>query len=152
MAAPVTTALAVVEDAVLSALRAIGATEGNPTPTAAWWNAEVPQGTAARLALPATDASYLSRFFVAQHQDGGGQEAPLLNSRGWRGLVAVRCHSRSKTTARAGLELAAVALQTLTPPTGLTLRAAWRRPLALPADGLVFTAAGLWELEARRVP
>jgi hypothetical protein len=139
--APIVTALDLVEIAVLAALGALGP---------AYWGA-APVDTVGRLRLPESQGTHLARVFVAQHQDGGGQEAPLLGSRGWTGLVTVKVFSASPVAARTGYALAADAMAALTSPAGYALTADWRRPLDLPTIDRIIARAGVWELTLRRV-
>lgn len=143
---PVTDALGLAEDAILEALRAlepIGAADWDPGP------ADINR----RLALPPTDPAYLSRYFLAHHQDNGGRRAMYLQSDGWEGLVTIRVRSRDRELARAGLGLVVAAMADLPQPNGYTLQAAWTRPLTLPAtDPHTFTFAGIWRVTIRRVP
>jgi len=140
---PVTAALDIVETAVLSALNAL--TPAN----AAFWNAEATD-LYRRLVLPSGQPGALSSAWIAQHQDGGGQRDPRLNSQGWGGLVVVRCLSRTRATAYAGLQSAVTAMGSLAPATGYTLTASWDRPIAIPKADNIYTAAGQWRVYIRR--
>lgn len=142
---PVTAALEVVENAVLAALGAL-------VPTgAAFWNAEA-TSLYSRLALPPPTPTALACAWIAQHQDNGGQRDPRVNSHGWRGLVVVRCLSRTQATARAGLQSAVPVMAALAPPTGYTLNATWDRPIAIPKSENIYTAAGQWIVTIRTRP
>lgn len=141
MTAPTTTALRLVETAVLAALNAL-APAGS-----AWWGV-APTGTVARLSAA---TSPLSRAYVAQHQDGGGQPLRHLHSDGWEGLVVVRVLSADDARAWAGFDLAVAAMDTLTGPSGYVVRAAWDRPIALPTVNAIVARAGQWRVTVRRV-
>jgi hypothetical protein len=119
----ITTALDLAEDTVLAALRALGA---------AWWGV-APVGSVDRLLAPPDNATALRRFWVAQHQDGGGQFAPLLHSAGWQGQIVVKCYSADDRSARSGRDAAHTAMLTLTAPTGYALQVKPLPPLALPS-------------------
>ena len=142
--APITTALPLVEDAVLAALNAI--TPASPV----YWGA-APVETTGRLRIPEAQANHIARVYVAQHQDGGGREAPLLGSRGWEGVVTVKVFSASQSRARAGFALAAAAMDALASPAGYALHADWLAPLDLPTIDRIYAAAGRWRVTLRRV-
>lgn len=128
----------IAEDVVLPALRLLGP---------AWWGvAPAEEQVVDRLTLPASSPRHLRRYWVAQHQDGGGRLAPLLRSAGWSGLVTVICRSAEDANARDGRDLAWTALQVLAAPTGYALQVKWAGWVALPRDldgiyGRGFTAA-----------
>lgn len=129
MSTVIPAALDLAEDVILPALRALGA---------AWWGV-APHGTIGRLTAHPLDAEYLRRFWVAQHQDGGGQFAPRIGSAGWRGEVVVKCYSADDAAARQGRDLAYDAILALLPPAGYGLQVKPLPPLALPTpdpDGI----------------
>lgn len=142
--APITTALPLVEDAMLAALGAL-----SPAGFAYWGAA--PVDTVGRLRTPEAQPTHLARVYVAQHQDGGGREAPLLGSRGWEGLVTVKVFSASQSRARAGFGLAASAMGALASPAGYVLHADWLAPLDLPTIDRIYAVAGRWRVTLRRV-
>lgn len=141
MTAPVIAALELAEDAVQAVLAAL-----SPAGNAAWGLA--PVGTVGRLlATPA-----LTRYYVAQHQDDGGQRDRYIHSDGWAGLVVVRVLSASDAAARAGFVLATAAMAALSSPAGYAIRARWSKPVAIPPDGdHIHTRASLWRVTIRRI-
>ncbi|HYF54180.1 MAG TPA: hypothetical protein VEA41_07970 [Salinarimonas sp.] len=146
---PVTAALELAEDAITAALNAL-----EPTGEAHWDG--MPVGDVKRLQAygfnPAAPGG-LARCYVAQHQDGGGARVQQLNAESWSGLVLIRVQSCVDAQARAGLQLAVVAMQGLTSPAGYTLFARYERPRAIPyspADK-IFTRAAQWRVTIRRV-
>jgi hypothetical protein len=144
MPAPTTTALPIVEDAVLAALNALA-----PAGAASWGAA--PINTQGNLKRPTSDPEHLSRVYVAQHQDGGGRPAPLLGSEGWEGLVVVRVLSGDRARARAGYDLAVTAMAGLVSPAGYHIGVRFDRPIALPVVDRIYAYAGQWRLTVRRV-
>jgi hypothetical protein len=137
-------ALDIAEDVVLPALRTLGA---------AWWGV-APVGTVGRLQMAPGEPRYLRRFWVAQHQDGGGQFAPLLGSAGWQGEVVVRCHAATDRSARDGRDAAHTAMLALTGPAGYALNVKPLPPLALPSpdEAGIYGRATRYRITIRRVP
>lgn len=115
-------ALDIAEDLILPALQGLGA---------AWWGV-APVGTTGRLILPVVDPGALRRFWVAQHQDGGGAFAPRLGSAGWQGEIVVRCHSADDRAARDGRDQAHARMLALASPAGYAAQVRPLPPLALP--------------------
>lgn len=134
---PVVTAIDILEDAIVAALATLAPT-GN-----AWWDA-APAGTVQEL------ANGLARVYVAQSQDAGGAQAPLLNSAGWAGLVVVRCLSRDKAVARFGATLAYAAIAGLASPTGYTITTRYDRQIPIPLADKIYTSAAQWAITIRR--
>lgn len=143
--APVTSALALAEDALLTALSALA-----PVGHAHWDLA--PTGTVGQLMQPSGNSAYLQRVYVAQHQDGGGQRDRFLSSDGWAGLIVCRCMSASVASAQAGYVLIVGALATLSTAAGYAIHAAFDRPIAIPFADRVYTRAGQWRVTIRRIP
>lgn len=135
-------ALDIAEDVVLDALLTLGA---------AWWGV-APVTTVGRLLLAPGDALYLRRFWVAQHQDGGGQFDPRLGSAGWQGIVTVRCHSATDRNARDGRDAAHAVMLALTAPAGYGLSVKPLPPVALPNpdDDGIYGRATRYQLTLRR--
>lgn len=126
---PIAAALDIAEDLVLPALEGLGA---------AWWGV-APAGTVGDLLRPESDPAHLRRFWVAQHQDGGGQFAPRIGSAGWTGEIVIRCYSADDAEARDGRDDARAAILALAAPSGYGLQVTERPPLALPVpdeDGI----------------
>lgn len=135
----------VAEDVVLPALRLLGP---------AWWGvAPAEEQVTGRLTKLASDPRYLRRYWVAQHQDGGGRLAPLIGSAGWRGLVTVRCLSADIPSARQGRDLAWAAMNALSAPTGYSIQVQWVGWLIIPRDPDGIQTRGFTaDLTIRRVP
>lgn len=142
--APITDALVLVEVAILAALREriTGEVHWEPAPT----------DTTRRLALPPTNAQWLPLVAIAQHQDDGGRQQPLLNSLGWTGLVVVRVRSRDPERASTGFALAVEAMGALTRTETIALTAIWVKPRPIPTVDQIVTRAGLWRVTLRRAP
>lgn len=145
-AAPIPDALILAEAAVLAALNAL-----SPAGSAHWRGAPVDSTRRLQLAVASPDhPDALARVYVAQHQDGGGQQVELLNRRVWEGLIVVRVLAAAPALADAGFALVPPALAALAPPDGYHLRAVWRRPLDIPPTPPICTRAGVWALTIRR--
>ena len=139
-------ALDLAEDLVLPALRRLGA---------AWWGvAPAHEQAIARLLLPADEARHLPRFFIAQHQDGGGGLAPVIGDAGWRGLVLITCYSASDARARDGRDRVHVeAIGALLDPPGYAIDARYVQPVARPSpdpDG-IYGRATMYRITLRRI-
>lgn len=139
MAVPIYTALSIVEYAILSVLVVLA-------PGAVWWNV-APHGTADQVY-----AGTLTRAYVAQHQDGGGELNARLHSAGWSGLVVVRCLAADDTTARVGLARVVPAMAVLASPAGYQLQTRFDRALAIPIQDQIATRAAQWRITIRRIP
>ena len=153
MATPITTALDILEDAILVALRGVSpAGQGwqawDAGVAAAWGVA--PADTVRRLGLSETDDDYLPYALVAQHQDGGGRPDSRIHEAGWAGLIVIRSLSRDDARARAGLARAVTQAAALTSPTGYALSLVWDRPIAIPLADKVYARAGQWRARVRR--
>lgn len=139
-------ALDLAEDVLLPALRLLGA---------AWWGvAPATAQVTRRLRLPDSDPEYLPRFFVAQHQDGGGALAPVIGDAGWQGLVLITCYSASDARARDGRDRVHVeAIGALDDPPGYAIDARYVQPVARPSpdpDG-IYGRATMYRITLRRI-
>lgn len=96
-------------------------------------------------------------YLVFQSQDGGGDDASMLNLGGWSGLVTVKALSLSVEAGGGGLAAAEAllsgvptAFESLTQPSGYTIRAYLARPLTLPPLDDVHTAALIFRVDLYR--
>jgi hypothetical protein len=123
---PIATALHLVEDVILPVLAAL-----SPAGNAAWGVA--PLGTVGNLI-----AGSLTRSYVAQHQDNGGQQVATVNALGWEGEVVIKVLARTDAAARAGYVLVISGMAALTPPGGYVIDAEFlgEVPFLVDEDGI----------------
>jgi hypothetical protein len=110
-----------------------------------WLQAE--EGAAAALV---TEPPTLASLLILQSQDLGGRDASMLSLGGWEGLITVRALASSPSAAEAQMAGVASALDTLSAPSGYTIRATLERPLVLPPDGRIHTYGGIYRIALYR--
>jgi len=85
-------------------------------------------------------------YTVHQPQDLGGRTSSWLNNGAWSGLWTVKTLANDMATALAWMSAIDGGMDSLAAPTGYALMAEYDRPLALPPDGDVWQAGGIWRI------
>lgn len=126
MSEPVYTAIAIVRDAIATALGE----------SSHWQRNE--------------DATPSRPYLVYDSQDGGGKLNQYVGSKGWRGLITVRAVADFQDEAEAALAPAYTAMLSLSAPSGYSIGAVYIRPITIPPTAEVRYAAAQWELFIER--
>lgn len=137
---PIADAIKVVRKALAPALTTLtGSHNGIPK---CYWTVQTPDPTTGQLApLP---------VIVFQSQDAGGRDSSMLNLAGWTGDVTIKALAKTQDAADAQLAGVPAVMAALANPTGYTITATFKRPLALPPIDGVWQSGLIYTIELYR--